>query len=160
MPSLETAGLQSTISESATGLTSTFTESATGTGLQTATSTGYVYSYATSKIVRTAVAAGVIVLAITAIVLTFKVSSWIRLRQRLRRQRLLTLSLQSERQANAYEVAAWSDEPGTLPVSMRGPGFDHSRERKSRKERKDEMKAWKRGGANAYALHEWEGVAA
>lgn len=88
----------------------------------------------------------------------YQVSSWIRLRQRLRRQRLLTLSLKSEQQANAYEIAAWADEPSTVPA--RSVGIREDKEKKSKKERKEELRAWKRGGANAFALQEWEGVAA
>ncbi|WWD17415.1 hypothetical protein CI109_101856 [Kwoniella shandongensis] len=153
MVSLETAGTRTTVS---TGIPTDKGPSHTGTspaGAATTTS-GYVYSYATSKIVRTAVAAGVIVLALTALVLFFKISSWIRTTQRLRRQRLLTLSLQSEQHANAYEIAAWSDEPNTAPVRD-----VPQKEKKSRKERREEMRALKRGGANAWAVQEWEGVA-
>jgi hypothetical protein len=83
-----------------------------------------------------------------------QISSWIRYRRRLSRQSHLSGLLQSEQRANAYEIAAWSDEPGAIPMqSVRG-------DKKSRKERKEEVKALKRGGANAYAVHEWEGVAA
>ncbi|WVN88215.1 uncharacterized protein L203_103416 [Cryptococcus depauperatus CBS 7841] len=156
MPSLETAGFQSTISDSTIIGASTVTQWSTGSRTHSATSTGYIYSYATSKIVRAAVAAGVIVLCLAAVVLFFKISSGIRLRQRLRRQRLLALSLKSEQQANAYEVAAWADEPSSVPV--RGMG-SRVQNKKNRKERKDEMRTWKREGANAYALHEWEGIA-
>ena len=53
-----------------------------------------------------------------------------------------------------YEIAAWSDEPGQAPVY----GVNGS-DKKTRKEKRDEIKAQKRGGANAYAVHEWEGVA-
>nr|ODN88377.1 hypothetical protein L203_02990 [Cryptococcus depauperatus CBS 7841] len=151
MPSLETAGFQSTISDSTIIGASTVTQWSTGSRTHSATSTGYIYSYATSKIVRAAVAAGVIVLCLAAVI-----SSGIRLRQRLRRQRLLALSLKSEQQANAYEVAAWADEPSSVPV--RGMG-SRVQNKKNRKERKDEMRTWKREGANAYALHEWEGIA-
>ncbi|OWZ60200.1 hypothetical protein C356_00211 [Cryptococcus neoformans c45] len=158
MPSLESAGTYSTLSEATTRETATVTHSSTGSASQSATNTSYVYSYATSKIVKAAVAAGVIVLCLAAIVLFFKVSSWIRLRQRLRRQRLLTLSLKSEQQANAYEIAAWADEPSTVPA--RSVGIREDKEKKSKKERKEELRAWKRGGANAFALQEWEGVAA
>ncbi|KAK8864288.1 hypothetical protein IAR55_001534 [Kwoniella newhampshirensis] len=157
MVSLETAGTPTTMS-SATTATGAGANASLGPDHTTdragaATTTGgYVYSYATSKIVRTAVAAGVIVLILTALVLFFKISSWIRTNQRLRRQRLLALSLQSEQHANAYEIAAWSDEPNTAPV--RGVP-----EKKSRKEKREEMRALKRGGANAWAVQEWEGVA-
>nr|ODN97722.1 hypothetical protein L204_03145 [Cryptococcus depauperatus CBS 7855] len=151
MPSLETAGFQSTISDSTIIGASTVTQWSTGSRTHSTTSTGYIYSYATSKIVRAAVAAGVIVLCLAAII-----SSGIRLRQRLRRQRLLALSLRSEQQANAYEVAAWADEPSSVPV--RGMS-SRVQNKKNRKERKDEMRTWKREGANAYALHEWEGIA-
>lgn len=88
----------------------------------------------------------------------YQVSSWIRVRQSLRRHRLLALSLKSEQQAAAYEIAAWADEPSTVPA--RSVGIRGDKEKKSRKERKEELKAWKRGGANAWALQEWEGVAA
>ncbi|WRT66242.1 uncharacterized protein IL334_003195 [Kwoniella shivajii] len=176
MPSLETAGtIVSTMSTTYT-ITTTYTNSigngiATSTLLLTntpssasssnsnssSTSDGdtYVYSYATSKIVRTAVAAGVIVLALTALVLFIKISSWIRFHQRLRRHSNLTLSLQSEQRANAYEIAAWADEPNTAPI--RGDGI---KEKKSRKERRELLKAIRRGGGNAYQVKEWEGVAA
>lgn len=80
------------------------------------------------------------------------------MRQSLRRHRLLALSLKSEQQAAAYEIAAWADEPSTVPA--RSVGIRGDKEKKSRKERKEELKAWKRGGANAWALQEWEGVAA
>ena len=64
----------------------------------------------------------------------------------------MTTLLQSEQRANAYEIAAWSDEPGTMPVSL-GKG------KKTWKEKRGEVRAQKRGGANAHAVHEWEGVA-
>ncbi|WVO22189.1 uncharacterized protein IAS62_003519 [Cryptococcus decagattii] len=158
MPSLESAGSYTTLSETTAIRTGTITHFSTGSASQSATSTGYIYSYATSKIVKTAVAAGVIVLCLAAIVLFFKISSWIRVRQSLRRHRLLALSLKSEQQATAYEIAAWADEPSTVPA--RSVGIRGYKEKKSRKERKEELKAWRRGGANAWALQEWEGVAA
>lgn len=75
MPSLESAGTYSTLSEATTRGTATVTHSSTGSASQSVTSTNYVYSYATSKIVKAAVAAGVIVLCLAAIVLFFKVTS-------------------------------------------------------------------------------------
>ncbi|OCF36730.1 hypothetical protein I316_01326 [Kwoniella heveanensis BCC8398] len=183
MPSLETAGTFTTMSTSVggtdgdmTGTSTAFNTDSTvalssgatktGTssgGASNATSTAYVYSYATSKIVRTAVAAGVIVLALTALVLFFKISSWIRYHQHLRRQRYLSLSLQSEQRANEYEIAAWADRPGTAPIHPSDRDRDRSNRRgegkKRRKEIKEEIKAIKRGGANAWAVKEWEGVA-
>ncbi|WVQ99283.1 hypothetical protein IAU59_006415 [Kwoniella sp. CBS 9459] len=187
MPSLETAGSLTTMSTSVemtgtstaintdsplTSIASTTraqgnagSSTGTETGTANATSTAYVYSYATSKIVRTAVAAGVIVLALTALVLFFKVSSWIRYHQHLRRQRYLSLSLQSEQRANAYEIAAWADQPGTAPIHPSDRDRDRNRRgirgegKKRRKEIKEEIRAIKRGGANAWAVKEWEGVA-
>ncbi|RSH82212.1 hypothetical protein EHS25_005922 [Saitozyma podzolica] len=134
----------------------------------TATSSGSTTSstFGTSKIVRTAVAAGVIVLGLTALVLFFKISQWIRYRQRLRRQHALTTSLQTEQRANAYEIAAWADEPGQAPVRVEQSrwgrwtqGGGSKAARKGRKEagKKSEGRM-KRVGANAYAVIEWEGV--
>ncbi|WVF71605.1 hypothetical protein IAT40_006413 [Kwoniella sp. CBS 6097] len=188
MPSLATAGTLTTVSSSTEGMTGTSTAintdptassaatatsqnrggsgvgTETGTSTSTnATSTAYVYSYATSKIVRTAVAAGVIVLALTALVLFFKISSWIRYHQHLRRQRYLSLSLQSEQRANAYEIAAWAEQPGTAPIHPsdrdQNRRFRGGEGKKRRKEIKEEIRAIKRGGANAWAVKEWEGVA-
>ena len=64
--------------------------------------------------------------------------------------------LQSEQRANAYEIAAWSDEPGASfkPFSATLPQHNLPGGKKGKKAR-----AQKRGGANAYAVHEWEGVA-
>ncbi|WWD02853.1 hypothetical protein V865_000895 [Kwoniella europaea PYCC6329] len=152
MPSLDTAGSITTMSSTGT---STYTGSSTTT--QSATSSAYVYSYGTSKIVRTAVAAGVIVLALTALVLFIKISSWIRFHQRLRRHSQLTLSLQSEQRATAYEIAAWADEPNTAPV--KNGDYNKKSEKKSRKERREEIKQIRRGGGNAWMVKEWEGVA-
>lgn len=141
------------------------------------------YSYATSKIVRTAVAAGIIVLALSALILTLKVrvpflplttcslrgyadsgqvTAWIRYNQRLRRQHYLTTVLESEQRANAYEIAAWADEPGLAPVrpdpsDRRGWGWKDKRNEKKRDKHRSKMQ--KRGGANAFAVKEWEGVA-
>ncbi|CAD6590859.1 MAG: hypothetical protein TREMPRED_005905 [Tremellales sp. Tagirdzhanova-0007] len=117
-------------------------------------STTSSYSYATSKIVRTAVAVGVIVLVVSTLVLFFKVSSGIRDRQLLRRQHDITTSFQAEQRANMYEIAAWSDEPGQAPVHL-----NNGMKKTTRREKREEIKAQKRGGANAYAVHEWEGVA-
>lgn len=75
MPSLESAGSYTTLSETTAIGTGTVTHSSTGSASQSTTSTDYIYSYATSKIVKTAVAAGVIVLCLAAIVLFFKVIS-------------------------------------------------------------------------------------
>ncbi|WVQ82286.1 hypothetical protein IAT38_004414 [Cryptococcus sp. DSM 104549] len=151
MPSLSSAVTQQVETDS---------PSSTSSRTSSATSTGYIYSYATSKIVRTAVAAGVIVLVLTALVLFFKISSWIRVHQRLRRQRNLTMSLQSEQQANAYEIAAWSDEPSHVPARGLGEMGRRGKSKKGWKEKREEIKAVKRGGANAWAIQEWEGVAA
>ncbi|ORX36780.1 hypothetical protein BD324DRAFT_651264 [Kockovaella imperatae] len=112
------------------------------------------YSYATSKIVKTAVAAGVIVLALCGLMLFLKISGWIRYHQRLRRQRYMNTMLLSEQRTNAYEIAAWSDEPGTAPITTGGG----TRE-KSKKEKRGLERAQKRAGVNAHAIHEWEGVA-
>lgn len=118
-----------------------------------------------------------------------QISSWIRYRQRRRRQETLTLALQSEQRAKVFEIAAWADEPGQAPVRNGGaaaaaggsagtsasglarrglrwvgigrrPGaWTGSAEDKRRdKEQKQQMRATKRGGANAYAVVEWEGV--
>lgn len=75
MPSLESAGSYTTLSGTTAIETGTITHSSTGSASQSTTSTDYIYSYATSKIVKTAVAAGVIVLCLAAIVLFFKVIS-------------------------------------------------------------------------------------
>ncbi|EIW70768.1 hypothetical protein TREMEDRAFT_19508, partial [Tremella mesenterica DSM 1558] len=128
--------------------------------------TGPGYMYNTSKIVKTAVGAGIIVLVLTALVLFFKISSWIRYRQRSRRQHTLSSMLQSEQLANAYEIAAWSDEPGIIgSVPSSGKSFlpshgDREKERGKWVGKKHKRGREKRGGANAYAVHEWEGVAA
>nr|XP_018263195.1 uncharacterized protein I303_04688 [Kwoniella dejecticola CBS 10117]OBR85353.1 hypothetical protein I303_04688 [Kwoniella dejecticola CBS 10117] len=137
------------------------TTSGSTTKTQSSTSTAYVYSYGTSKIVRTAVAAGVIVLALTALVLFIKISSWIRYHQRLRRHTQLTRSLQSEQRANAYEIAAWSDEPNVAPTHIHGneKAGRKKKEKKTRKERKEEIRQIRRGGGNAFMVKEWEGVA-
>jgi hypothetical protein len=72
--------------------------------------------------------------------------------------------LQSEQRANAYEIAAWADEPGTAPIRT-GGGTDRDgrggwkERRKEKKRKKEELKLQKRGGANAFAVKEWEGVA-
>ncbi|WVW83777.1 hypothetical protein I302_105798 [Kwoniella bestiolae CBS 10118] len=158
MPSLETAGSITTMSTSMSGTSSTST-SASSTRSHSSTSSPYVYSYGTSKIVRTAVAAGVIVLALTALVLFIKISSWIRFHQRLRRHNQLTLSLQSEQRANAYEIAAWADEPNTAPVRNTNGEYNKKKEKKSRKERREEIRQIRRGGGNAFMVKEWEGVA-
>ncbi|WWC89449.1 uncharacterized protein L201_004373 [Kwoniella dendrophila CBS 6074] len=166
MPSLKTAGTVTTMSSSTIGSgTSTLvnagtTTSPSSTRSNSASSTAYVYSYGTSKIVRTAVAAGVIVLGLAALVLFFKISSWIRYHQRLRRHTQLTLSLKSEQRANAYEIAAWSDEPNVAPIKNESGNFNKKKERKqNRKERKDQLKQIRRGGGNAWNVKEWEGVA-
>jgi len=108
------------------------------------------FDFATSKIVRTAIAAGVIVIILTGLVLFYKISAWIRYNQRLHRQSALTTLLQGEQRMNAYEIAAWADEPGVKPVR----GGEAIGEKKVKK-----AKTQKRGGANAHAVHEWEGVA-
>lgn len=66
----------------------------------------------------------------------------------MRRQSALQQLLQNEQRANAYEIAAWADEPGMAPV--RG---------EKRGEKKKKKKGPKRGAANAYGVSEWEGVA-
>ena len=93
-----------------------------------------------------------------------QISSWIRYHQRLRRQQYLTTVLQSEQRANAYEIAAWSDEPAQAPVratmlGVGGVGVGGT-DKKMSKKRINEIRAQRRGGANAHAVHEWEGVAA
>ncbi|WVR07156.1 hypothetical protein IAU60_004197 [Kwoniella sp. DSM 27419] len=156
MPTLSDAAPLLTTASSTSG-----SGSATAHPAASASASDAAFEYGTSKIVRTAIAAGVIVLALTALVLFFKISSWIRYHQHLRRQRYLALSLQSEQRANAYEIAAWSDEPGTAPIWSKERDKERERDRKrDRKERKAEMRQIKRGGANAWAVREWEGVAA
>lgn len=66
-------------------------------------------------------------------------------------------ALRSEQRTNAYEVAAWADTPGQAPVLLSSMMRET---KKSRKERLKEIRDQRRGGANAYAVHEWEGVAA
>ena len=69
--------------------------------------------------------------------------------------------LQTEQRANVFEIAAWAEEPGTAPVRhnererMRG----WKDKRKEKKRRENEAKVQKRGGANAFAVKEWEGIA-
>jgi hypothetical protein len=124
------------------------------------------YNYQTSSIVRIAIVSGVIVLIITGIVLFFKVSllstiryradkqvtSWIRYYRRQRRQIAIQRQLQNEQRENAYELAAWEAEPGTLPAHGGGLKTGES-------EKKKNKKLSRRGAANAYAVSEWEGVA-
>ena len=87
-------------------------------------------------------------------VLLHQITSWIRYHQRLRRQYYMASALSSEQRANAYEIAAWSDEPGTAPIGGQQP------EKKSWKQKRKDYRTQKRGGANAHAVHEWEGSAA
>jgi hypothetical protein len=58
--------------------------------------------------------------------------------------------VQNEQRANAYEIAAWADEPGSAPVKG---------EKRVDGEKKKGRKLPKRGAANAYGVSEWEGVA-
>jgi hypothetical protein len=78
-----------------------------------------------------------------------QITSWARYRQRQRRQNALNRDLRNEQRANAYEIAAWADEPGTAPTRI-----DH-RDTEKRKGKKMS----KRGAANAYNVTEWEGKA-
>ncbi|ORY34112.1 hypothetical protein BCR39DRAFT_586293 [Naematelia encephala] len=155
MPSLSAAAKMSETPTTSTSksTTSTKTSSASPSSITP-------YSYATSDIVKVTVAAGVIVLVLSALVFFFKISSWIQYHRRLSRQRHLTTLLATEQRANVYEIAAWSDEPGTAPVRTGIGGGVGGSDRKSRKEIREEVRAFKRGGANAHAVHEWEGVPA
>ncbi|KAL7421728.1 hypothetical protein Q5752_003499 [Cryptotrichosporon argae] len=135
--------------------------SASRTSGGTTTASGYSYSYGTSKIVRVAVAAGIIILVLTALVLFFKISSWIRYNQSLRRQHALTALLESEQEAKAFEIAAWADEPGHAPVGRAGGAKQaESRYWWGGRRVKKGLKGHKRGRTNAHAVHEWEGVPA
>ena len=82
-----------------------------------------------------------------------QVTSWIRFHQRLRRQAALHQVLRNEQRANAYEIAAWADEPGQAP--LRGDKKLALVEEKKKRIKK----VTKRGAANAYGVSEWEGVA-
>ena len=64
----------------------------------------------------------------------------------------MNIMLQTEQRTNAYEIAAWADEPGTAPVTI-------GKDSRSKKEKRGAGKAQKRAGVNAFAIHEWEGVA-
>jgi len=78
------------------------------------------YSYGTSRIIRTTVAAGVIVLALAALLAAYKISAWIQYQRRLRRQRDIDDQIDKERRATAYEIAAWADSPGHAPIDWGG----------------------------------------
>lgn len=94
--------------------------------------------------------------------LTPKVTTWIRYRQRLNRTIALRNQLDAEEQARAFEMAAWSDVPGQAPVEGNSSAVQPrpwwrlwSRHSKADK---DKVKPHRRGRTNAYAVYEWEGV--
>ncbi|TXT15578.1 hypothetical protein VHUM_00081 [Vanrija humicola] len=116
------------------------------------TAPGAGYSFSSSTIVRVAIAAGIIVIAISALVVFVKVTTWIRYRQRLNRTIALRNQLAAEEQARAFEMAAWSDVPGQAPVEGNSTAVQ------PRPAEKDKAGAHRRGRTNAYAVHEWEGV--
>jgi hypothetical protein len=78
------------------------------------------------------------------------VTAWIRYYNRQRRQIATHQQLQNEQRENAYEIAAWQDEPGSGPI-IGG--------KKGESEKKKSKKLSRRGAANAYGVSEWEGVA-
>lgn len=95
-----------------------------------------------------------------------QISTWIRYRQRLSRQRALWAIQDNERKARAFELAAWADTPGQAPVERpsdtggRKPAWWRRRHvAPADKEEKDSIKH-KRGRTNAYDMYEWEGTPA
>ncbi|KLT40150.1 hypothetical protein CC85DRAFT_278242 [Cutaneotrichosporon oleaginosum] len=117
-----------------------------------ATDVGEGYTYNSSTIVRVALAAGIIVLGVCALLLFMKISGWVRYRQRVSRERALRTAQDGEQRARAFELAAWADTPGQAPVS----GGEPARRRWWRRADKDAKGL--RGKTNAYAVYEWEGV--
>lgn len=67
--------------------------------------------------------------------------------------------LRNEQRANAYEIAAWADEPGQAPLRGDKRITVPVPEEKKKMFRFKFKKATKRGAANAYGIEEWEGVA-
>ncbi|RSH82762.1 uncharacterized protein EHS24_007756 [Apiotrichum porosum] len=126
--------------------------------VETASSAGSGYSFSSSTIVRAAIAAGIIVLVICALLLAMKISSWVRFRNRLRREQALRKIQENEHKAHAFELAAWSDTPGQAPVTD-GPNNSNNSWWKRTKTVKN-TRMMIRGRVNAYAVYEWEGVPA
>ncbi|KAL1413622.1 hypothetical protein Q8F55_001397 [Vanrija albida] len=126
------------------------------------TAPGAGYSFNSSTIVRVAIAAGIIVIVMSAIVVFMKISAWIRYRQRLNRTIALRNQLAAEEQARAFEMAAWSDVPGQAPVegasSALAPRPWWRLWSRHSKAEKDKVRPHRRGRTNAYAVYEWEGV--
>jgi hypothetical protein len=89
-----------------------------------------------------------------------KISTWIRYRQRLRRQRALWALQDNERKARTFELAAWSDTPGQAPVTIdHGGKHPWWRKRKVSGDKDEKEKAKRtRGRTNAYNIYEWEGT--
>ncbi|GMK58016.1 hypothetical protein CspeluHIS016_0500480 [Cutaneotrichosporon spelunceum] len=126
--------------------------------METATNLGKGYKYSSSSIVRVAIATGIIVLGVCALLMFAKVSGWVRYRQRLSRERALSKAHDSEQRARAFELAAWADTPGQAPVSGRDTDRRRWWQRNKNKPEDKEKRRGLRGKTNAYAVYEWEGV--
>ncbi|EJT51476.1 hypothetical protein A1Q2_02721 [Trichosporon asahii var. asahii CBS 8904] len=114
---------------------------------ETITSTeGFGYKYNSGLIVRVAIAAGIIVMAVLVIILFLK---------RLRRETILSAQLEEEEKKRGFESAAWSDTPGQAPVFPNA-----ATEKRPWWKRKKAKGLRGRGQMNAYAVYEWEGVPA
>lgn len=78
----------------------------------------------------------------------------------LRENTLRTLHEQEQR-AHAFELAAWSDQPGMAPVEARPDSRQRWWRRQKGGDGEEKTKhRYKRGRVNAYAVYEWEGVPA
>ncbi|BEI82168.1 hypothetical protein CcaverHIS002_0300360 [Cutaneotrichosporon cavernicola] len=126
--------------------------------METATNVGEGYTYTSSSIVRVALAGGIIVLGVCALLLFVKISGWLRYRQRTSRERALSEAQDSEQRARAFELAAWADTPGQAPVTRRDTTRRRWWQRIKTKPEDKEKRRGLRGKTNAYAVYEWEGV--
>ncbi|KAI9639639.1 uncharacterized protein MKK02DRAFT_39962 [Dioszegia hungarica] len=116
------------------------------------------FSFATSKIIRFTIAAGIIVLAISAVFAFFKIGKIVRSQRRKQRQKAIAKQAIKEDETIQFEVAAWATTPGHAPV---GRAAEVSKEaaKRRKKQRERDVKVMRRKGGNAYMVDEWEGVA-